>query len=42
MTVNTKSEHYNPRVESSVPVRGDSLLSLFCSDRSTILAEVTE
>ena len=41
-TVNTKSKHYNPRLEGSMLVRGDFLLSLFCSSRSTILAEVAE
>ena len=30
-TVNTRSEHYSPRVEGSIPVRGNFLLNLFCS-----------
>ena len=39
-TVNTKSEHYNLRIESSIPVRGNFFLTLFCSN--TILADLTE
>ena len=36
-TVNTRSKHYSPKVEGSIPSRGNFLLNLFCSD--TILAD---
>ena len=39
-TVNTRSEHYSPRVMGSIPVRGIFLLNLFCSN--TILVELSE
>ena len=39
-TVYTRSEHCNPRVLISIPVRGNFLLHLFCSN--TILASVPE
>ena len=36
-TVNTRSEHYSPWVASSILLRGNYLLNLFCYN--TILAE---
>ena len=31
-TVNTESENYGPRLEGLIPVRGNFLLKLFCSN----------
>ena len=39
-TVNTRSEHYSPRVAGSIPVSGNFFLNLLCTD--TILAELPE
>ena len=39
-TVNTRSEHYSNRVEGSIPVRGNLLPNLICSN--TFLAELRE
>ena len=32
-TVSTRSEHCSPRVASSIPVGGNFLLNLFCSNK---------
>ena len=39
-SVNTRSEHYSPRVLGSIPVGGKFLLKLFCSN--AILAVMAE
>ena len=39
-TVNARSEHYSLRIAGLIPVRGNFLLNLFCSN--TILAELPE
>ena len=39
-TVNPRSEHYSPKVESSIPTEGNFLLNLIYYN--TVLAELAE